>query len=155
MTMKTDDGRIPAAAAGGVSPQQPTPPDECPSPEELLQFHRGELPRAERKALLLHLTRCPGCRNDSSFVAGMIDLERGLIRDLTKMRGERSFLGRPAFQYLSAFLVIAVVTASVILIGRRPPADALRGRNSGRIEILAVFEGHLQDQHDRCTLEKP
>jgi hypothetical protein len=137
MTKMIDDGRFQAAADGAASPEQPTPSEACPSPEELLQFHRGELPRAERKALLLHLTRCPGCRNDSSFVAGMIDLERGLIRDLTKMRGERSFLGRPAFQYLSAFLLIAVVAASAILIGRRPPADALRGGTSGRIEILA------------------
>jgi hypothetical protein len=41
------------------------------------------------------------------------------------------------FQYLSAFLLIVVVAASAILVGRRLPADALRGRTSGRIEILA------------------
>jgi hypothetical protein len=137
MTLKTDDGRFPAAVTGGASPEQPPPPGACPSPEEFLHFHRGELPRAARKALLLHLTLCPGCRDDSSFVAGMIDLERGLIRDLTKVSRGRNFLGRPVFQYLSAFLLIVVVAASAILIGRRPPADALRGRTSGRIEILA------------------
>jgi len=137
MTNKIDEGRFPAAAVVGASPEETTPPDACPSPEDLLLFHRGELPRAERKALLVHLTRCPGCRNDSSFVAGMIDLERGLIRDLTKLRGERNFLGRPAFQYLSVFFLIAVAAVSAILIGRRPSADALRGSTSGRIEILA------------------
>jgi hypothetical protein len=136
-TMKTDDLRFPAAATGVASPEQAPPPGGCPSPEEFLQFHRGELPRAARKAILLHLTFCPGCRDDSSFIAGMIDLERGLIRDLEKVSRKGNFLGRPVFQYLSAFLLIVVVAASAILVGRRLPADALRGRTSGRIEILA------------------
>jgi hypothetical protein len=125
-TLKTNDGRSPSLPPGG-----------CPSPEEFLQFHRGELPRAARKALLLHLTICPGCRDDSSFVAGMIDLERGLVRDLEKVNRKRNFLGRPVFQYLSAFFLIVVVAASAILIGRRPPSDASRGMIYERIEILA------------------
>jgi hypothetical protein len=109
----------------------------CPTPEEFLKFHRRELPWAERRALKNHLALCPGCRTDSSFVAGIIALERNLIRDLARLNRDRSLWGRPAFRYLSIFLLVAAVAVSTIFIGRRLPSAALRGNPSGRIALIA------------------
>jgi len=55
---------------------------DCPSPEELLLFHRAGLPAGRRKRISAHVGRCRSCKRDSLFIVEILKDEDRVLREI-------------------------------------------------------------------------
>lgn len=118
-----------ALQAGG---SRPTPGAVCATSEQLWLTVRGELPAAERRAVVAHLAECPGCREDWRLTWELYRQQqaaedgdpRGRVLD-----GPWGGLRKYAAQVTAAAAVL-VVAVGLGMFFHRPPEPTFRGDRS-------------------------
>lgn len=103
----SEDERLRRAFAAGS--QRPSPEGGCPEPDRLWAAASGELPVAERRAIVDHTARCAACAEDfrlAAHVAGGVPRVRpaAVVREFPKRR------------WLTGVLAAAAVMA-VMMVG--------------------------------------
>lgn len=116
--------------------------------EQLIEIADGELDTIDRKILDIHLNTCAPCREDvSSFLAFRKEIEPELtvryrpvvqppgLRELSRWRGWRELLLKPA--YAVAIVTLGIVVAVTVMVLRRRTADveAIRTKPADSISV--------------------
>jgi hypothetical protein len=126
---------------------------DCPSAEELLLFHRGELPFKARKRVAAHISRCPSCGQDSIFLREILTAKNDLMREIDvlvpankrapskpvrpSLPGPRIFVPR-----LAAPLTIALLACVSYIVlttpRRRAPTAEIQGQIPESVRSTAI-----------------
>jgi len=135
---------------------------DCPSPEELLLFHRAGLPAGRRKRISAHVGRCLSCKRDSLFIVDILKDEDRVLQEIApfvpaekqafKNQGRFSLQG-PRFlapRYVAAaammilasfllFLLIHPAPRGSTALGKGPTAEFVRLANIPSVTSRSVF----------------
>lgn len=134
MSLDHDDRLRRAFAAGSERAAGP-----CPDADRLWAAASGELPPAERRALIDHTARCAACAEDFRIVAALVRAAPA-ARPAAPAAQALPFRARPAGRRLlgalAAMLLLGVLIAG--LLGRRPagPPEVYRGGEAAIVSLL-------------------
>jgi len=116
-------------------PRSTVPGEACPSPEELWESARGELPPERNRAVIDHTGRCPSCAEAwrlARFVSRRAREEGGLAAGPRGATPPRWWWSAAA----AAVLVVALGSAGLLLRHARERAPVYRNETKEAIEPL-------------------